>query len=62
MVGLIRCAFLQVTGGKKYVGRVEERGAALKEYERAKSEGETGVIVRRNPRFSNSYKVRTGLA
>ena len=50
--------FSLVTGGKKYVGKVEEREAALKEYQRAKSEGELGVVVRRNPRFSNSYKVR----
>ena len=50
--------FSLVTDGKKYVGRVEERESALKEYERAKGEGQLGVVIRQHPRFTNSYKVR----
>ena len=49
--------FSLATGGKKYFGRVEEREKALREYEKAKEEGELGAFIRYNPRFANSYKV-----
>ena len=45
------------TGGKKFVGRVEERELALREYEKAKEDEELGVFIGRNPRFANSYEV-----